>query len=338
MRGLCLFGVGVLLSGTADAKTTTKKKPPPPVAAPAPKPPPPPFPPADAPRAPCALAGLPEAQIAWDDPGYLWLIESEETLYVTSLGGPLPRGHTNTRCGGQSLRIEVVEGGTSLSVMQFDLDFSSVIAIEAPRRTPEAKAWRAARSCLERGDLSCARGYLRGLDRMDEEVGELWVWVSKLEVQANNPTGAVEALRGLPLDWYGLPEANVAAARLSVRVARDMLAAGTYGDGLLTMSPVEALLSKKIPDRLWSPSERIDAMELIGQLKLGIGDAQGAAVALEPVIRADPARGKAWLALGDARWELKDKKGAREAYAEALHRLPASSAPATVAERCPKCI
>ena len=34
---------------------------------------------------------------------------------------------------------------------------------------------------------------------------------------------------------------------------------------------------------------------------------------LEPVIRADPARGKAWLALGDARWELKDKKGAREA-------------------------
>ena len=337
MRALYLFGIGVLLSGTADAKTTTKKKPPPPKAAPAPKPPPPPSPPADAPRAPCALNGLPEAQVAWDDPGYIWLLESDETLYVTALGGPLPRSHTNTRCEGQNLRLEVVEGGTSLSVMQFDLDFSSVIAVEAPRRTPEAKAWRAARACLERGDLGCARGHLRGLDRMDEEVGELWVWVSKLEVAANNPTGAVEALRGLPLEWYGLPEANVAAARLSVRVATEMLASGAYGDGLLTMSPVAALLDRKIPERLWSTAERNDALELIGRLKLGIGDPEGAAAVLEPVISADPARGQAWLALGDARWDMRDKKGARVAYAEAKTRLPAGAAPPTLAERCPKC-
>ena len=67
-------------------------------------------------------------------------------------GGPLPRGHTNTRCGGQSLRIEVVEGGTSLSVMQFDLDFSSVIAIEAPRRTPEAKVDAARKQASQRAE------------------------------------------------------------------------------------------------------------------------------------------------------------------------------------------
>lgn len=342
MRGLTLFGLGVLLVGTADAATTTttkKKKPPAKtVVTPPPRPPPPANPPSDAPRAPCALTGLPEAQVVWDDPGYLWLVESNETLYVTALGGPLPRGHTNTRCDGQTLRLEVVEGGTSLSVMQFDLDFSSVIAIEAPRHTPQAKAWRAARASLEAGDVAGARAVLRSLDRTDEEVGELWVWVSKLEVQANNPTGAHEALRGLHMEWYGVPEAHVAAARLSVKTATAQLAAGAYGDGLLTMSPVEGLLTRNVPERLWPPAERLDAAELIGRLKLGLGDAPAAVKTLEPVVSADPARGQAWLTLADARWEANDKKGARDAYAQALARLPAGSAPPTLAERCPKCL
>lgn len=322
----------MVLFGAAEAKPARKA--PAKTAPPAPRPPPPAAPPADAPSAACPLDGLPGAVVAWDDPGHLWLLEDGDVLYVTGIGGALPRAGTTMTCAQKALHIEVVSGGANLSLMAFDLDFTPIVALEGPRRTPEAKAWRAAKRALEAGDLPGARLALRPLDRADEEVAELWLWISRLEAEAGNANAAHEALRGLPLELRGVPQGHVHASRASLGAAR---ATDPPGDALLLLTPAENALRLAIPADLWSPAERLDILELSGRLRLVLGDPEAAAARLEQVVTADPSRSEAWLALGDARWAASDKRRARVAYLEAAARLPPEGQPPTLAERCPRC-
>lgn len=323
--------------GAAEAGTTRKKAPAKTAPAPPPRPAPPAAPPTGSASQGCALDGLPEAIVAWDPYGWLWLLESGDVLYVADLGGPLPALGTTIRCGGKKVHVETLTGGANLSMMNFDLDFSSVIAVEAPRRTPEARAMYSGRRALEAGDVEGARRALRPLDRADEDVAGLWVWVSRLEAKAGRVDAAHEALRGLSLEVYGVAAAHVTASRLSLAEARRLHAEGRTGEAALALAPAEAALGLGIEPYAWPDRERLDVLELAGALRVARGDAAGALGPLEFVLAKDPARPQAWLALGDARWALKDKKGARLAYAEAYARLPEAERPAELAERCPKC-
>ncbi len=336
MRWVAL--ISLLFGLTADAEASPPKKKTTVKVAPkvVPRPPPPDVPPSGTPSIPCPLNGLPEAIVAWDDPGHLWLLESGDVLYVTGLGGPLPRLGTTIRCAGQNMHIETIQGGANLSVMNFDLDFSSVIAVEAPRRTPEAKAFWAARRALEAGDVSAAQLALRPLDRADEDVAGLWVWIARIAIKEGRPIDAHQALRGLSQEVYGVTAAQVEVARLSLAKARELHASHANGDAEMMLGPAEAALGLGL-DQLWPEPQRLDVLELAGILHLEREDAEGAVQRLEFVVARDPARAQAWLALADARWLLKDKKGARLAYAEAYERLPSDQRPPALAERCPKC-
>lgn len=335
MRAVTLISLALALSAEAHA-ATSKKKPAPKAAVVAPRPPPPAAPPNGAPGSPCPLDGLPEATITWDDPGYFWFMESGDVLYAGDVGGPLPRLGTTVTCAAKRVHIETIQGGANLSVMNFDLDFASVVAVEAPRRTPEAKAFWKARRALEAGDVASAKLALRPLDRADEDVAGLWVWIARLETKAGHASEAHQALRGLSLEVYGVAEANVEAARLSLAEARAQHAAGANGDAELTLAPAEAALGLGL-DQVWPERERLDVLELAGVLHAEREDAEGAVQRLEFVVARDPERPAAWLGLAEARWLLKDKKGARAAYAEALSRLPVAERPPELAERCPKC-
>lgn len=335
MRRAVLIPMLLAFTGPALAASKSKKPPPKPAVVARPQAPSTPTPSAG--EVACPLDGLPEAKLKWDEPGFLWLMESGDVLYYTTLGGPLPRLGTTLRCGGHTLHAETIQGGANLSMMNFDIDFSSVILVEAPRRTPEAKAFFAAKRALEAGDVTTARMLLRPLDRTDEGVAAQWVRVARLELAAGHATAAHDALRGLPLEVYGVVAGHVAASRMSLTDARRLDAAGQTGEAALALAPAEAALSLTIESQVWPEAERLDIQELSGELHEKQGDADGAVQRLEAVLARDPERPGAWLALANARWDLKDKKGAREAYAEASQRMAPESRPELLAERCPKC-
>lgn len=329
--------IPLMLAFTTEAHAASKSKKPPPKPAVVARPQAPPTPTPTASEQACALDGLPEARLAWDEPGFLWLMESGDVLYYTTLGGNLPRLGTTLRCSGHNLHLETIQGGANLSMMNFDIDFSSVILVEAPRRTPEAKAFFAAQRALDAGDTATARMMLRPLDRTDEDVASQWVRIARLELAAGNAPAAHEALRGLPLELYGVVAGHVAASRLSLADARRLDQAGQTGEAAMALAPAEAALSLTIEAQVWPEPERLDIQELSGELHEKQGDSEGAVRRLEAVLARDPDRPGAWLALANARWDLKDKKGARAAYAEASRRLTPESRPVLLAERCPKC-
>ena len=169
----CVALIPLLLAVAKPALAASKSKKPPPKPPVVVRPQAPPTPTPGARELACPLDGLPEARLDWDDPGFLWLMESGDVLYYTTLGGPLPRLGTTLACGGHTLHVETIQGGANLSMMNFDLDLSSVIQVEAPRRTPEAKAFFAAQRALDAGDVARARLLLRPLDRTDEDVASL---------------------------------------------------------------------------------------------------------------------------------------------------------------------
>lgn len=328
--------MGLILGLSMNAEAATSKKKPPPTVAPPPRPRAPETPPSGVHSQACALEGLPEAVLAWDTPGFLWLLESGDVLYVTTLGGPLPEMGTTIRCADTKVHIETIQGGANLSVMNFDLDFASVIMVEAPQRTPEAKAFWKARRALESGDVATAQLALRPLDRADEDVAGLWVWIARIEIKAGRIPEAQQALRGLSTEVYGVSAANVEVSRMALARARDLFAAGQFADAEMLLGPAEAALNLGL-EASWPEQERLDVLELAGMLRVARQDAAGATQRLEQVLAKDPKRPRSWLALADARWLNKDKKGAREAYAEATRLLPDSQRPAVLAERCPKC-
>ena len=331
MRALAALILGLGLAGPAAA--ARKRTPPPPP----PRPATPDTPPEGARRAACPLERLPEAQVAWTDFGYFWLLESDDVLLKADLEKTLTWPGTGIRCEGEIVHVTVVEGGTALSVLNLDLVVRDIVDREAPWRTPEAKARRVATEALDVGDIEAARAALKPLDRGDPETGELWLWVAQELLDGGDAQGASDALIGVPMSVMGVPGAHAAAARRSASQARAALAAGDFGGGLKALGPAQTAMALDLPETIWPAVERRALDVVAARLLLGVGDAAGAAARMEPVVAADPELGDAWLALADARWTLRARKDARLAYAEATSRLPSGTLGSEVWERCPKC-
>ena len=234
-------------------------------------------------------------------------------LFVGEVGDPLPVDEVRARCRGTHGRLELVRGGTSLSAMNADFDFSEIVSVYGPRYTPEGKARRAAEAALQQGDAATAAAALAGLDRNQEDTAMLWLWIGQERSGAGDVPGAMEALAGLPMGLPGVSAAYVRILQGSAAKARAALASGQAAEGLAALKPVPVILAMGLPADAVSQGLRLDLDELMAQLMLATGDHDGAAVALERVVLADPGRGRAWLALGDARWQARDKKGARVA-------------------------
>lgn len=305
----------------------------------APPPPPPkpgPRPSEDARVFTCGLDGLPEARMAWNGHGHLWLIEGPDVLFVGEVGEPLPPVETRIRCGGTHAVVEVVRGGTSLSALSADFDLTEIVGVYAPSRTPEARARRAARDALNAGDAEGARAALAGLDRKDPDTAEMWVWIALEDLAAGRLEPAATALADLPPDTSGRPTALNRLATASMRASREAQRAGQQAEALRALAPAERASQDPASSGL-VPADLVEICELGAELRLATGDLEGAATRLHAALALDPSRTRSWLMLADVRWRQKDKSGSRDAYAKVAASTSPGLWPAELRERCPKC-
>lgn len=333
MRWTGILLLGLFLSDDAYAAKRKKAPPPPPPprAAPARTPSP------DAQQAPCPLSGLPEASVLWSPQGYLWLMEDGDVLLAVDLGRAVAAQGVYGTCANTTIELAEITGGTALNIQKISVDVADIVRHEAPWRTPDAKARRRAERAVRAGDLPGARQALTGLNRAEPETVDAWVEIAYAAVAEGDLRGAADDISGLPLQQDGVREALVAVARAAVPAAASALDRGELAHAQHLFTPASTALAAGIGEDRWPALSQREARVVQGRIQLASGDAKGAAQTLDAVVAADPKMGRAWLALAEARWQAKDKKGARAAYAQAAGELATSTWPPTLAERCPKC-
>lgn len=335
MRAFLLLGLSLTLH--APALAATKKPAASKAVKPAPPPPPGPRPSADARVFPCPLDGLPDARMAWNGHGHLWLMESEDVLFVGEVGEPLPPVETRIKCADTHARIEVVRGGTSLSALSVDYDLTEIAGAYASSRTPEARSRRAAQRAMTEGDLDAARAALGVLDRADPETAEMWVWIALEEIAAGRAAPALDALAELPADTAGRPTAYGRVLNLSARASREAQRTGGPTEALTALAPAEAIAALDPAETRLASVDRVEVLELGAELRIAIDDLDGAATRLEAVLDLEPGRTRSWLLLADTRWRQKDKDASRDAYAKVAATTSPGLWPTELRERCPKC-
>jgi len=275
---------------------------------------------------PCPLDGLPNARVAWSAAGSIWFVDGGDVLVESEVGWGLPPD-VAISCVGTTIRVTTFQNGVEFGVRSVKMDLREVLAAEVPRRSPEARTRRA----LAAHDLPSALDAAAGLP---PSASELRLAVAREALSQADPAHAAAMVADLPPQTPGITAIQAEIARRSLFAAQALFDARDLGPARAALAP--ALAATSLPE--WNAEDRTRAEVLRGRLLAVTGDFAGALACLEPVVAADPTQGVAWLAVADARWALKDKKGARAAYAEAARTLPTKAIPPYLAERCKGCV
>lgn len=281
-------------------------------------------------RMPCPLEGLPSGELAWVEQGRIWILEGDDVILFSDTGLPLT-SMDGIVCAGTSVTFTVFHGDRLKRIDRAHLDLKAALAGHVPRPTPEARLDQA----LNEGHLQAAVGLLDKMDPSKPAVAAKWIELADLAVARKDLVLAAKAISSLPQGTAGATRIQAVLARESMTAARAALEGGDAGGALVALGPALSSLGRDLPE--WTEPERRATRVLWGRLMAATGDWKAALGVLESVVVEHPEEALAWLSLGDARWALADKKGARDAYLQASRLLPPGAFPTAARERCRKC-